>query len=156
MKKRQQITVEFAKALAISKNGECLSDTYVNAKSHLEWRCAEGHTWSASYDNISRGKWCPYCSGQRTNLDNLRELASEFNGKIVSAEYRGSKFKYLWECELGHRFEAIYPVVARGTWCQQCKVLRKPNPKKKIPKGKLSYAILTKEIFGEVLVGHSF
>jgi len=104
MKKRQQITIEIAKALAVSKHGECLSDTYVNAKSHLEWRCAKGHSWSASYDNIFHGKWCPNCAGRIIELEDMKELASRNGGRSLAKGFNSVQDKYQWKCAEDHVF----------------------------------------------------
>ena len=34
-----------AKRVANDKNGECLSENYINSILPLQWRCAEGHKW---------------------------------------------------------------------------------------------------------------
>ncbi len=40
--------------------GQCLSDEYQGAKVHLNWKCGIcGNIWSATPDNIHRGKGCP-------------------------------------------------------------------------------------------------
>jgi hypothetical protein len=41
------------------------------------WRCAQGHEWESSYDNIkSRGSWCPHCRFK--NESECRKLFEEF------------------------------------------------------------------------------
>jgi hypothetical protein len=47
---------------AQKRSGACLSTRYVNSKTHLHWRCAEGHEWTAKPDHILKGHWCPICS----------------------------------------------------------------------------------------------
>ena len=42
--------------------GACLSTNYVNSKTHLRWKCAEGHEWTSKPDHVLRGHWCPICS----------------------------------------------------------------------------------------------
>jgi hypothetical protein len=42
--------------------GHCLSKKYVNSKTHLLWRCSEGHEWNAKSDHVLKGHWCPTCS----------------------------------------------------------------------------------------------
>jgi len=42
--------------------GKCISEKYVNSKSHIRWRCAEGHEWEAKPDHVLKGHWCPVCS----------------------------------------------------------------------------------------------
>ncbi len=48
--------------LAASRGGECLSCTYVNERTYLRWRCAEGHRWNATPEKVKRGSWCPTCA----------------------------------------------------------------------------------------------
>ena len=62
-------TLEEIKELAKVRGGKCLSDYYINDMSNMIWLCSENHTWSATPNNIKRGKWCPTCSkgiGERT------------------------------------------------------------------------------------------
>jgi hypothetical protein len=42
--------------------GECLSTKYINSNTHLRWRCAEGHEWTAKPGHVLKGHWCPICS----------------------------------------------------------------------------------------------
>lgn len=56
---------EFVK---LNHNGKCLSEVYVNSKTKLIFECKYNHHWKATWDNISKGKWCPQCkvlSGER-------------------------------------------------------------------------------------------
>ena len=55
-------TIEEMQAIAISRGGKCLSKNYTNSRTNLIWECANGHVWSAKFDNIKQGKWCPDCS----------------------------------------------------------------------------------------------
>jgi hypothetical protein len=48
--------------LAEEKNGECLSEKYVNSKTALTWKCHLGHTWDAPLSTIRSGSWCRKCS----------------------------------------------------------------------------------------------
>jgi hypothetical protein len=55
-------TIEEMKGIAEGRGGRCLSDTYVNSKTKLEWECAKGHRWTAIPSNVkNRGSWCPIC-----------------------------------------------------------------------------------------------
>ena len=52
-------------AYAEQRNGKCLALEYKNVKEPLEWQCADGHRWFATFDNIKNGgKWCPHCSSE--------------------------------------------------------------------------------------------
>lgn len=47
--------------------GVCLSDKYGNTNTEYTWRCSEGHTWKATWNNVG-GKaksWCPKCYNAR-------------------------------------------------------------------------------------------
>lgn len=35
-----------------------------NALEHTEWRCRNGHLFSARYNDLQQGHGCPYCSGK--------------------------------------------------------------------------------------------
>jgi len=60
-------TIEKCKELAISRDGECLSENYKNSHSKLRWRCHEGHEWEAVFASIKhQGSWCPQCSSGRS------------------------------------------------------------------------------------------
>ena len=48
----EKLGIEYAKELAHSRNGECLSDVYINYTTHLRWRCSKSHEWLASISSI--------------------------------------------------------------------------------------------------------
>ena len=53
LKEIQEITRE--------RNGECLSEEYINNKTKMKFRCARGHEWMANPKSIKEGTWCPFC-----------------------------------------------------------------------------------------------
>ncbi|RHZ47613.1 hypothetical protein Glove_575g34 [Diversispora epigaea] len=53
----RRLTIEKTKQLAYSKNGECLSEIFVNSHSPLIWKCAKGHN-GAKQIACSRGGKC--------------------------------------------------------------------------------------------------
>ena len=56
-------TIEDANTIAISNNGICLSDTYINNKTNLLWKCNKcSNEWYARFDRVSCGTWCPKCN----------------------------------------------------------------------------------------------
>lgn len=122
--------------IATSRGGKCLSKTYINARTHLEWECAEGHQWRATPDQVKGGRnktgnWCPKCARVRArqkqlgSIDELIELAASKGGKCLSTEYKGVHAHHLWECSFGHRWEAV-PLSIKGrpsksgSWCPEC------------------------------------
>jgi len=60
----KKYTIEDAQKIAIERNGECLSNEYINTHKKLKWKCnIDGHIWYAIPNNIKRGSWCPLCAG---------------------------------------------------------------------------------------------
>jgi hypothetical protein len=118
-----RLGIEKMRQFAWSREGECLSDTYVNSGMPLLWRCASGHEFSMSYDNANAGHWCPTCAKAARNakrLQLMREIAIERGGLCLSDNYVGSRQKLLWQCDKGHTWHAMPVMVKSGTWCPEC------------------------------------
>ena len=58
---RKKLTLEHCKKLAATKNGKCLTEKYINDCTKMLWECEEQHQWSAIYNSIHNGSWCPEC-----------------------------------------------------------------------------------------------
>lgn len=50
----------------------------------------------------------------------MQNAAAARGGRCLSESYRGVHAKLLWECSKGHRWEAVPPGIAKGSWCPQC------------------------------------
>ncbi|CAG8743852.1 6791_t:CDS:2 [Gigaspora margarita] len=69
-------TLYIAKIVAINKGGDCISNKYINGSSHLRWKCAKGHEWNATLENVkNRDSWCPICAGPLRMCKILRRNA---------------------------------------------------------------------------------
>jgi hypothetical protein len=55
-------TIKDCHEQAKKHNGKCLSNTFINVRAKYKWKCEKGHIWTAIYNNINAGKWCPECS----------------------------------------------------------------------------------------------
>lgn len=66
-----RLTIEDMRAVARDRGGECLSNDYINSRTKLRWRCADGHVWLAKPNKVKpwgplqRSSWCPFCARQR-------------------------------------------------------------------------------------------
>ena len=124
---RPKIKIDDMVAIARSHGGQCLSNEYTNAHTHLNWRCKEGHEWKATYNNIRKGKWCPKCAHekiaaqQRLSIEEMRAIAESRGGKCISDRYMNIDSKLDWECIRRHRFKARPDTVKRGQWCPKCR-----------------------------------
>ncbi|WP_432263400.1 zinc-ribbon domain-containing protein [Cupriavidus sp. TMH.W2] len=108
--------------IARSKGGQLLSEAYLGDRGRLRWRCAEGHEWLSTPNNIRAGKWCAFCYGNvRRTLDEIRAGAKQHGFTLLSDEYRGTHGKLRWRCPQGHEWEASSRRVANGeTGCPHC------------------------------------
>jgi|688.fasta_scaffold208594_1 hypothetical protein len=97
-------------------------------KSNLrrKWKCVKDHVYEASVDSRSRGRGCPYCSGNKV-LVGFNDLASV--NPSVAAQARGwdpTKVSFghtgikEWECAQGHIFQAKVAVRNAGIGCGIC------------------------------------
>lgn len=118
----KKITIDDMKALAKAKNGVCLSQIYINATTHLDWRCEKGHIWSATPSSIRAGRWCHDCGGtKRLNINDIHELAKQNNGFLLSTEYKNNRTKLMWKCSEGHIFWAkVNHIKDSKIWCSAC------------------------------------
>lgn len=112
--------------VAIRRGGQCLSTEYHNCGTLMEWECSEGHFFSMPYDNIRRGSWCPQCpdnsplSTPTLRLSELRGIALDRGGKILSKHYAHSHEKVEVECAEGHQWEVTPANLKQGKWCPRC------------------------------------
>lgn len=135
-------TIEFFRQLAEEKGGECLSDTYIDQKTELSWKCGVcGHVWNAKPANIkgSRNKpgtWCPPCGSRKVAkarmrpIEDLQCLAESHGGICASSENLGSNVKHRWRCcyyPSHPEFLMIPNAVQQGQWCSKCRGCAKPT-----------------------------
>ena len=120
-------TIEEMQDLAKSRNGECLSTEYVNARTKLKWKCECGYEWEATPSCMkSRDSWCPKCAAkkrgenQRLGIEEMQNLAKSRNGECLSTEYINTDTKLKWKCSKGHKWKAIPNSIKRGGWCPHC------------------------------------
>jgi hypothetical protein len=114
--------------IAESRNGELLSKEYVNSKSPMKWKCAEGHVWLADASDIKNAhKWCRICSNKRNGVKRridisvYKAIARKHGGKLLSEEYLNNSTPLKWECRRGHTWMAAPKSIKnKGGWCPEC------------------------------------
>ncbi|RHZ54584.1 hypothetical protein Glove_426g46 [Diversispora epigaea] len=110
----QKAGLQVAREIALNKNGECLSEVYINNNSSLIWRCALHHEFTAPLRYVkSMGRWCKICSKEKrknidpkyepSNLSTAIKIAHTHRGKCLSSSYVDNSSPLLWECSEGHR-----------------------------------------------------
>lgn len=115
-------TIEGMQQLARSQGGQCLSDTYHTLATRLSWRCAQGHEWLADPYRVIRGSWCPVCARlqRRDTLETAQRIAGERDGHCLSTDYESTRVPMAWQCAQGHRWQATFASIKRGSWCPVC------------------------------------
>jgi hypothetical protein len=105
---RKRLTLGEMRALAGRREGECISDQYVN----------NGHCWRAVPVAVRRDSRCPVCARNRKlTLEEFRSLAARKGGRCLSDHYANKSTPLRWQCALGHRWSAQPGRVRRGAWC---------------------------------------
>lgn len=90
--------------------------------------CDKGHEFSSSAFNVSNGRWCPYCSGNKVTYSNSFgylnpdrvKCWSEDNDKSPYEVTKSSDYMAKFICEAGHEFQAQCKDVNHGKWCAVC------------------------------------
>jgi len=92
-----------------------------------DWKCDEGHVWSARVCDIANGRRCPYCAGKQVlaGFNDLEtkcpKLARQADGWDPSQVTAGSGSQRKWLCEKGHSFLAsVVSRTSRGDGCPYC------------------------------------
>ena len=117
------------RTLARAHGGRCLATTYVNSRTIVPWRCAEGHIWSAVPGPIVAGTWCPTCSRRSISPQNrtyadLAAACHERGGRVLldlpdDAPVLGQS-QATFQCAQGHTWTTLVRSVRRGHWCHEC------------------------------------
>ncbi len=123
--------------IALLREGECISQMYVNSQEKLRWKCGKGHIFESNANNIKNGNWCPYCIGKKKTLDDIqkilddiRQIAVERGGKCLSERYISANHKLFWQCKEGHIWMAIPKSILKGHWCRICGRISTTNKQK--------------------------
>ena len=74
--------IDYLIELADNNRGKCLSTHYITTSTKYNWQCENLHIWSATANNIQRGKWCPICKeshGERK----IRSFLEKYNISFI-------------------------------------------------------------------------
>jgi len=121
MNKHQQKYLNLIRIVSIQREGECLSEDYMNAHSKLRFKCKHKHIWLATPNSINNGNWCPECSGRKKHtIGDANILGRNKGGRCLSTKYINNKTNLIWECQEGHRWKATLKDIRVGNWCAAC------------------------------------
>ncbi|MGL4667406.1 MAG: zinc-ribbon domain-containing protein [Saezia sp.] len=122
-------SIEIMQKIAAKRHGECLSKTYRNAHTKLQWQCKEGHTWEMTPLSAKEGHWCAQCrTDERQNkyLAEIQELAFQRGGECLSKQYIDVASKMTFRCAYGHVWQTKPGCIkASKSWCPVCRYDKK-------------------------------
>lgn len=124
----RRLSLDIVQQVAVRRGGKCLTVEYKSNMQLLDWQCAEGHTWKASYSNVSgHGRWCPQCACDRLGrqyqitIEDMQKLAQKRGGECLSEKYVNAVTPLRWRCAEGHEWNARPTNVKNNkTWCPDC------------------------------------
>jgi hypothetical protein len=118
----RKLTLEEIQADAARRGGRCVTESYVDSLTLMEWECAQGHRWRAVAHSIRQGHWCKKCADAklRHSVHALHSVAAERGGRCLAEQYSNSQVKLEWECKIGHRWAASFNSIKQGSWCPEC------------------------------------
>jgi hypothetical protein len=113
-------------SLASMRGFRWLGPQVATVLTKTSWQCEQGHIWEARYNDIQQGKGCPVCAvckraqKRRTKPAEYRALAKERGFRWLGPEVPSIRMRTTWECLEGHRWEARYHDIQRGSGCPAC------------------------------------
>jgi hypothetical protein len=118
----RKLTLAEIQADAARRGGRCLSESYVDSLTLMDWECAQGHKWRAVAHAVRQGHWCKKCADARLRCpaQAVHEIAGARGGVCLSP-YSNSQAKLEWQCKEGHRWWTTFSSVKQGSWCPHCK-----------------------------------
>lgn len=142
VKKKWKYSEDDYRILAESKNVQWLDSIPKNTKSDRRCSCLLcDHVWTSSYKIISMSVvGCPMCARQqrirkvRVTPGDYHAVASQHGFSWLGPYVKTTGKATWWECgTCGHRWEAYYHNIRKGSTCPECrKILMEKSAKKRI------------------------
>ncbi len=112
-------------------NGLFPTEVRPHSNKKVFWICSKGHSYKSIISDRTRGKGCPYCSGNlpikgendlaTKHPELVKEWDFENNSKLPDEYTCGSSKKVSWICEKGHKWNStIKDRVKKGVGCPYC------------------------------------
>lgn len=123
---RNQKTAEDYRTLAANCGIQWLGPEVSRNDRKTWWRCAGGHEWESTYQNVRRSGRCPQCFHQnnavsrRLKSEDYKALALEREIEWLGPEVSRNDEKTWWRCAHGHEWQTRYDVIKDGAGCPTC------------------------------------
>lgn len=114
-------TLEDYRDLALARGFTWLGPEVGGVDIKTSWQCPQGHSWDARYHNIKQGKGCPHCANKFPKVpQDYHDLASARGFVWLGPEVATVMDKTLWQCTLGHQWQARYNNIQQCDSCPYC------------------------------------
>jgi hypothetical protein len=121
---QRKYSIDDLQKYAAKKGGLVLSEKYLNQMTPVKWKCENGHVWKATTITVIDGEsWCEKCGETKlqTRLyDELKKIAKERQGRLISEKYIDNKSDLEWQCKRKHIWKADASAIKSGRWCREC------------------------------------
>ena len=116
------LTYEQVRAYIQETGSELISDTYVNAHTHLNVKCKCGNIYPITWNNYKNGKRCPKCCHNRKiDINYVKDFALKEGYEVLSSEYTNAYGKITFKCNHEHVFTIPWCYFQSGTRCLYCR-----------------------------------
>ncbi len=127
--KTKEYYYKYYKDIIENKGGSIISTEYIDAKTHLEYKCNNGHNISTQPRHLKNGGWCGKCYKNRLSdesrstkiYNEAKKIIQDRGGQIISAKYIDSATYIEFQCKYGHNVTKKNITELRaGKWCKFC------------------------------------
>lgn len=116
----KRLSQEHVTAYLASK-GLCTYDSYKNSRTKMRITGLCGHSWEATYASITTGRGCPLCANNIKLTKDIINKELSYRGIKLISDYNGIASKGIFQCQLGHTWEAtINNVKNHCSGCPTC------------------------------------
>ena len=120
---RKMDTVDYFKVRGeFEKIGwELLSESYVNSRTKLKYRCDKGHVYYITWNKFRERKRCPKCYYDRDDFfDSIVAKCKESGYIVLTENYIDSETPLHLRCNKNHVFSMTWNSINSGSKCPQC------------------------------------
>ena len=125
-RKTRKIKTDTVRDFVKSFNYDILSKNYGNARTKLEFKCPERHTFRMAYLDFKQGKRCPVCAIEnkkdlkKFTINKVEDLFVKEGYSLQSAEYTNSQDVLEVTCSEGHQSLISLFEFKKGIRCKEC------------------------------------
>jgi rubredoxin len=125
----QRLTIEYVREMFNKKDLELLETEYVNAHTHMKYRCKIcNHEDTVIWNSIQRGSGCPICAiekqkdKQKLDIEFVKLECQKYGFTFLDDKYINTKTPFICRCKCGEITRTTIDAIRRGSGCRKCGV----------------------------------